>query len=50
MIVTPDDVAALRDAVARHLVSSKWISNLHRAIAAHRVETDPQRIAQETFP
>ena len=49
MIVTPEEVEALRETIAKYLVSSKWISNMHRAMATHGREGDPELIAREMF-
>jgi hypothetical protein len=49
VIITHEEVDALRETVRRHLVSSKWVSNMHRAMVSHGIEGDPKLVARETW-
>ena len=49
MVITHEEVETLRETVRRHLVSTKWISNMHRAVGHHGVGGDPKQIARETW-
>ncbi len=49
MIVTPQDVAALRETLRKHAVSTKWVVQLHRAQRTMGPDASADEVVAETF-